>query len=225
MIIRIIQENLILSIAFFCVFLLILLQELFLLELFTYLFYLRPMPELILAVLVFRRLSDLNGRLLFFALLFGFAGSLVMALKEIINPQLFVVGLSLFLIGHIFYILLFARQFLFRTSRVPIALLIFCYSIFMLIFLYPYLTEKNMHIPVYLYILIITLMAVFASFRSAEGRIVLYGVLLFLLSDSLIAISDFVYKFPHAIFLILITYYPAQFLIVTGSIVDARSEG
>ena len=44
------------------------------------------------------------------------------------------------------------------------------------------------------------------------------GSLLFVMSDSMIAINKFFYSFPKASFLIMLTYFPAQYLIMKGLI-------
>jgi uncharacterized membrane protein YhhN len=81
----------------------------------------------------------------------------------------------------------------------------------------------ELRVPVAVYVLVISLMAAQAIGRAAamQGEAnkraawgVALGALLFMLSDSLLAINRFVTPLPLAELWVLVSYYAAQFLIV-----------
>jgi len=63
---------------------------------------------------------------------------------------------------------------------------------------------------------VITAMGIFAALRASKSKIVLYGAIAFIASDSILAINKFMVAVPAADYLVMITYYVAQFLIVYG---------
>ncbi|GAI55818.1 unnamed protein product [marine sediment metagenome] len=78
-------------------------------------------------------------------------------------------------------------------------------------------------IPVFFYIAVITTMGIFAALRASEGKLVLYGALSFILSDSLIAIDKFTISVPASSYVIMTTYYLAIFLIAYGYVRSDRA--
>jgi uncharacterized membrane protein YhhN len=74
---------------------------------------------------------------------------------------------------------------------------------------------------VLVYALVITLMALSALFRYGRTTIksfalVFGGSVLFMMSDSILAVNKFIEPVRHADFWIMLTYIGAQFLIVSG---------
>ena len=75
----------------------------------------------------------------------------------------------------------------------------------------------DMLIPVAAYLVIILGMGIAAALGTTNQNLVIAGALLFILSDSLIAINRFVAPVPMASYFIMITYYLAQLCITSGS--------
>lgn len=126
----------------------------------------------------------------------------------------FVVGLSAFLIGHVFYLAGFFTQWQFTKLRaifiVPIAL----YGVVMGSILAKALQDAGdaaLMLPVLLYILVISTMA--WSAIMSGNKFTIAGSLLFVISDSILAWNMFVEPVPSSHLLIMSTYYGAQFLI------------
>jgi len=178
-------------------------------------FVVKVIPALSLAVLAFIAVSGSRGKLLFISLLFCAAADIAL---ELASGKYFVVGLGLFLIAHIFFIITFYRDFKFTTSRIPVIILLIVYSMMMAFILTPSL--KEMALPVYIYMTAITLMGIFASLRSAKNDFTLFGAIAFIVSDSIIAINKFMMPVPAADYAIMITYDLALFLIVYGFLKD-----
>ena len=105
------------------------------------------------------------------------------------------------------------RDFEPRWPRVPVAAFVVACAAAAGYFLAPGL--HDLAIPVYVYLGVVTLTGVFAAFR-AGSPLVLYGVLLFIASDSLIAFDEFHTSICHVEYYVMVTYYLAQFLIVYG---------
>jgi len=174
-------------------------------------FVIKAIPIVSLSVLAFRTVTGLRGKLLFVALLFSAAGDVALALEA---GKYFIVGLGLFLIAQIVYVVTFSRDFKAQKSRIPIIVGLAIYALIMAFILTPSLGE--MAVPVYFYLVVITAMGIFAALRASKTRLVLYGALSFIASDSILAINKFLVPVPAADYLVMITYYLAQFLIVYG---------
>ncbi len=181
---------------------------------------LKAVPIWMIAAHVFLSLKDRKGRLLFVGVLFGSAGDVVLSTDY---PLSFVIGLGLFLVGHIFYILSFAHQWEFKAWKIAPAAAVLALSTSLSIALTPYL--NGLTIPVYAYVFVISLMVVFAIFRNPPSPAVWIGGVLFLLSDAIIALREFMkMEIPYRAILIMSTYYLAQILIGEGSIQDNRTQ-
>jgi alkenylglycerophosphocholine/alkenylglycerophosphoethanolamine hydrolase len=146
--------------------------------------------------------------LLMLALAFGMGGDIAMAFDS------FLTGLSLFLIGHIFYTLLWCQQLDFsRSWRVlPLFLLMALGAYFLL----PHTGEMRAYVAIYFSV--ITLMAAAASLSRVVNVFGLIGVYSFLLSDFVIGWNRFVDPLSWSPEVIMITYYLAQLLIVLSVI-------
>ncbi|WP_102273408.1 lysoplasmalogenase [Cytobacillus massiliigabonensis] len=126
----------------------------------------------------------------------------------------FLIGLAAFLIGHIFYIIGFFKEWRFSLIRVLSIIPISFYAIFIGHLLTESLIEKGNNaliIPVCLYTIIISTMAWSAIMTGNKWTIT--GSILFVISDSILAWNRFVFDISYASVLIMITYYTAQFFI------------
>lgn len=178
-------------------------------------FVIKVIPVLSLAALAFIAVSSSRGRLLFTSLLFCAAADVALELAE---GKYFVIGLGLFLIAHIMFIVTFSRDIKPQKSQIPVIVMLIVYATMMAFILTPYL--KEMTIPVYIYLTAITLMAIFAAMRGSKNDFTLYGAIAFVVSDSILAINKFMMPVLAADYLIMITYYLSLFLIVYGFLKD-----
>lgn len=149
------------------------------------------------------------------ALVFSWGGDVFLMMND-----MFVAGLASFLIAHIFYITAYQKTGASKGRIKPIELAAFALYGFTLIWvLYPGL--GGMLIPVLAYALVLLTMGVWAFKRRgatviASFRYVSVGVILFVISDSLIAVNKFTFDVPGERLLVMSTYIAAQFLIVQG---------
>lgn len=186
-------------------------------------------PLIVVVLLTWLCLStNLKGRFhkrIFTGLVFALAGDILLMLQSG-RPNFFMYGLIAFLLCHIFYIRAFTLDHKSNPShKTPYflwavgAFAIFCSGLFF--YLQPNLGA--LQFPVLMYAIIICVMALMAVNRYGKVNIfsfklILYGALFFLLSDSALAVNKFAQPIPQSVALIMATYMIAQYLIVYGTI-------
>lgn len=194
-------------------------------------FYLKPLLllPLILWAMTARRVQYRNY--LVAALLFCWLGDIFLLFAGI-SEIYFVIGLSAFLIGHLFYIFLFRKLMVVsgRKSSRNIGLLIgiLIYLIAFIGRMYPYL--GTMFLPVLVYAIVIGTMFYFAGATARTfafkkyGLLLMAGALSFVLSDSILAVNKFYTPLQMSGLLIMLTYIFAQGTIVFACIRDSQSK-
>lgn len=182
---------------------------------------------LLLPALVGYFLSSVKVRNYYFlgALIFCWVGDVLLIFQ---GDLFFIGGLGAFLTGHLLYIFCYrqlryanSNSGLLSTQKMRFSLPIILAGTGLVTILFPYLGE--MKIPVMIYALVITVMAMQALFRygfttSKSFTLIFTGALFFMLSDSLLAINKFMKPLPLASLAIMTTYILAQYLIVEGFI-------
>ena len=175
------------------------------------------LSTLLLAVIGFR-----VDRLLGTALAFSCLGDFLLGVHQLVRldaESLFLLGLGSFLLAHVVYIAMF-RKYRFPIWWKPgpvrllgvLAILIAMGSVLGILWhsLGPLL------FPVVVYSLVLSGMGISAMLADLGTPMAGFGALLFITSDAMIAISKFHGPFPGSGPLIWITYYAAQFLILSG---------
>lgn len=161
-------------------------------------------------------------------LVFSWLGDIALLLEDR-HRLLFIAGLICFLITHICYIIYFSRIRSSATSLLRnqpwLASLVAAYGVSLVWFLYPKLGD--LRLPVIVYATVICTMLLFSLhvYRKVDrltGLLYVCGALLFVLSDSLLAINKFHKPFAGAGVAIMLTYCAAQFCIVKGCIGEKR---
>ena len=147
-------------------------------------------------------------------LAFSTAGDVLLDL----DPRLFAFGLGAFLLAHLTYIGLFARN---RTPGIRLeprhlaaVLLILALSATLSLWIVP--SAGDLAVPVVLYVCALTTMvcaAILARFRQPWVAV---GAILFLISDALLAIHKFKTPVPLHDYLVWGTYYLGQCGIALG---------
>ncbi|HMQ49077.1 MAG TPA: lysoplasmalogenase [Saprospiraceae bacterium] len=164
------------------------------------------------------------------ALLFSFGGDTLLLFVEH-GPRMeifFLLGLASFLVAHLFYIAAFRHLDASRTGLIFQSqwVLVFFAAFLagMLLFLWPGI-PGDMKVPVAVYSTVIVTMAVSAfnlknKLPPAIFRLLFTGVLLFVLSDSLIAVNKFSDKVEigNVRVWIMLTYLAAQYSIIRAVI-------
>lgn len=136
--------------------------------------------------------------------------------------ELFIIGLICFLIMQLSYAVAFNNK-----RRIPknrdylICLGILIIGVAALSVIWPDL--GSMQTSVGLYATSIVLMAIYAYLRHPRLRgykIVLAGMILFIISDMLLGLNKFSDPLPYGQIFVMVTYMLAQYLIVTGEVLS-----
>ena len=151
-------------------------------------------------------------------LLFSLLGDVFL----IFPKQHFAKGLIAFLIGHIFYIIAFIVSTGFHCTvwiYLPIAIV----GIIYLKNIVPYSGKTTL--PLIIYVIIITIMGWMAleglnSIRTTGALFAASGAVLFMISDSILAMNKFRKSFHSAELIILSTYFIAQWFLAFSVIVQ-----
>jgi uncharacterized membrane protein YhhN len=179
-------------------------------------------PLLLIIFLI--NIHDFSNRLhrVFFAgLFFSWAGDVLLEFTAK-NEMFFMLGLGCFLITHIMYIVVFLTtpgKNTITIKRIYLLIPVLVYGAFLVIYLYPHLGE--LRIPVIIYsMVILSMLSVVINSKDKLSQISFYrilgGAVLFVISDSAIAVNKFGQNFQYSDILIMSTYILAQYLILTG---------
>lgn len=159
---------------------------------------------------------------------FGLGGDIFLMIR---GKDLFVAGLGSFLVMQILYIVAFSKTLTpegekdLRSTWWRRALPFAIYGLSFLAILYQPIAgntaSKGLWVPVVAYSICLCSMGVAAAFRKGSVNNgsyswVLVGAVLFILSDSTIALNKFLQHFEAASLLVMTTYAAAQWLIVWG---------
>lgn len=161
------------------------------------------------------------------AIFFSFLGDSFLMYDD--QDQLyFMLGLGSFLLAHVAYIFVY-RQHSFESEasetggiqKARMAFPIILAGTGLVVVLYPRLGE--LRLPVIVYALVLIVMVLNALYRyqrtnSSSYWMVFTGAILFMISDSMIAISKFLEPINNAGIMIMVTYIAAQWLIIKGLI-------
>jgi len=171
-------------------------------------------------------------RLVCLALVFSFLGDIFLIGKSSLN---FILGIAVFLIAQVFYIILFTSIQPFRRSYILFlsvaAFIILCYLFALNYLFWPKVNEQHFVIPVLAYSFVLGLM-LFTSINTFNEKQLsktnkfyfIAGAVLFVASDSMIGLNSFYLPMPLPGFYIMSTYCLAQFLLVSGAIKFIRGK-
>lgn len=173
-------------------------------------------------VLQLRYIRNRLKKWIIFALFFSWLGDVLLMFHDD-HSLFFLLGLSSFLIAHIFYIIFFhfvrIREMI--KSRWYLLMIVALYYAIIIAILSPYLGD--MKLPVRIYAVVISFMFLLAMHmlfikNKTTGLWVMAGALLFVISDSLLAFNKFYQPFEMAGLFVMSTYGLAQLFLTEGAI-------
>ena len=136
----------------------------------------------------------------------------------------FLLGLGGFLLTQVFYTIAFnipkGKSKIFST-RIYQLILVFGYGFLLMWLLYNKLGDYKVPVIIYAIVIHVMLLSALNRFGKVNGvsyMLIAIGAILFIASDSMIAISRFLEKFDFARVLIMTTYVLAQYFIAMGSL-------
>jgi len=159
--------------------------------------------------------TETLNKLFVAGLLFSFLGDVFLLGK---GELYFILGLGFFLTAHVFYIIMVSKH-LVKLQLKQLGLAIFPYLIiFILLLNLLYESLGTMKIPVIIYAITISIfgtvsLLLFLQKKTSANLLLVVGVLIFITSDSILAINLFYKPQPIYPLLIMMTYVLAQFLI------------
>lgn len=180
------------------------------------------MPILAIYFLTATKAVNINLKAwIFLALFFSWVGDVLLMWEES-NSIFFLLGLLAFLIAQIFYIIFFhnirMREYI-RGNALLLLIAIVYYGVLISV-LSPFL--GNLILPVRIYGVFLSFMLLLAmhtifSRNKAAGVWMMVGAILFVISDSLLAINKFYSTIRYAGIIIMLTYGLAQLFITKGA--------
>lgn len=165
-------------------------------------------------------------------LFFSLAGDVAL-LFAAVHELYFILGLLLFLVAHICYIIAF-RSFSKHTqiNHTSTQLILFTLPFIVVSGIVFYILSSRLgtlFYPVLCYVSVITGMGIASALRykhvnNMSFLLIVCGAICFMLSDTLLAFNKFYTPFKFAGISIMASYILAQYLIVEGSIAELKRE-
>lgn len=188
-------------------------------------YFAKPLLLPVLIVLLATATPAVTGkRIMLAALFFSWLGDMFL-LFENKNSLFFIFGLASFLTTHILYIIYFlsirSNQISLLKKQPALIAAVLAYGIVLVWLLFPHLNDLKIPVIVYATVICTMLLCSLHIYLKANRPANTYfvsGALLFVLSDSLLAINKFYQPFALAGVCIMLTYCAAQYFIVTGFI-------
>lgn len=155
--------------------------------------------------------------LLSVAILFSWLGDVVLMFQS--TELYFMLGIGLFLIAQVTYVVVL-RQATSQGVKVGLARIL-PFLVYGVLLFYILLPAGAFTVPIIVYGLVLLLMMIMAYARKGSTspksfRLAFAGSVLFVLSDSILAINAFKTPLPYAGLLIMSTYCAAQYLLAKG---------
>lgn len=174
---------------------------------------LKAIPVSTLMVLVLRDMRGFARICLAGALLGSLCGDIMLDLPY---ANVFIFGLVAFLVGHLFYTVLFFRYAKSPDgfNKVTIAGLVLFAGVMIWIFR---TIPPALYGPVVLYIVVIVTMSIGALLVPAENRLLFWGALLFIASDVVLAVNKFLVVIPYGRVINISLYFIAQLMIIMAA--------
>lgn len=180
-------------------------------------------PSLLVALILYFYFNsaELNPKtkiLTLIALIFSLAGDVLLMFDDQL-PVFFIAGLVAFLLAHVFYIVIFWSE---RNSKINPFGFIVILAMYTIGLFYLLITNLgDLLIPVVFYVIVILMMAVTAFLRQKKVSkisfiFVFLGAILFVISDSILAVNKFYLPIRFSNISIMLTYALAQYFIVLG---------
>lgn len=188
----------------------------------------KPAITIVLLIYLWQKLKDDKKlkRYLILALIFSLAGDIFLLFPNE-NSRYFIGGLLSFLLAHIMYISAFFRLRNFTSTKTFFATMVMLfYAMVIFKFIGGNLGELLPYVIIYMVVLLLMVLTAFVRNNTVleSYTLVFTGAVLFMISDSLLALNKFYSTFAFADLLIMFTYGYAQFLIIYGAVRHRRTE-
>ena len=184
----------------------------------------KALPIWALSATSWKGRADIFSSYVSVGLLFSSAGDMLLELDHDYPGKYFIFGLVSFLVAHLLYINAFRTSTLSYKYANLVFVVVLAYYVGIMRVLLPSM-EEGMVVPVLLYGLAISAMLFFSILRFLSSRTCtkssrlcsLIGSVMFVASDSILAINKFAFPVPDAHFYVMVTYYVGQTYIAAST--------
>ncbi|HUH29236.1 lysoplasmalogenase [Gelidibacter sp.] len=180
-------------------------------------------PSLLTALIIYfnfqsKELTSKTKVMTLTALVFSLMGDVLLMFVDQ-SPNFFMFGLVSFFLAHVFYIVIFWRHRNTKINSIGLISILGIYAIGLFYILRNSLGD--LLVPVLFYIIIILIMVITAFLRQGKVSkisfiLVFLGAILFVISDSILALNKFYIPLRFSSISIMLTYALAQYFIVMG---------
>ena len=180
-------------------------------------------PSILMALIIYffiqsKSISTKMRIMTLAALSFSLSGDILLMFVDQ-SANYFMLGLVSFLLAHVFYIVIFLMRRNPEINPSAVISILILYAIGLFYLLNDRLVE--LLIPVIIYMLVILIMVITAFLRQRKVSqksfiLVFLGAILFVISDSILALNKFYMPLKFSGLTIMLTYGLAQFFIVRG---------
>ncbi|RXJ45829.1 lysoplasmalogenase [Gelidibacter gilvus] len=180
-------------------------------------------PSLLTALIIYfyvqsKELTSKTKVMTLAALVFSLMGDVLLMFVDQ-SQNFFMFGLVSFFLAHVFYIVIFWKRRHTKTNSAGLITILVVYAIGLF-----YLLRNSLGdllIPVIFYIIIILIIVITAFLRQEKVSkisfiLVFLGAILFVISDSILALNKFYMPLRFSSISIMLTYALAQYFIVLG---------
>lgn len=181
-------------------------------------FVLKLLPSVVL-LLFLLKLKGADKVYMIIALVFCASGDVFL---DVSRENLFMGGLISFALAHLIYFIYFLRSYT-KPDLKKVLILVILLVYGLVLGWYLKAAPEKLQIPVWIYLGIIILMAMAAVTAHNVHYLLYIGVIVFILSDTVLAINKFIVSFGFATPLNITLYFVSQYCIVMG-IVKARAK-
>jgi len=183
-------------------------------------FAVKSLPIFVLITIAWTQLSGSLRLSVVAALIASAAGDIFLALTF---ERSFIFGLGAFLVAQLIYAVTFVvnrSKLESPANRVILSTAILGFATLMAFYILP--STNELFIPVTAYLGVITFMGISAALSNMH-KITVIGALSFIASDAILAQSIFKEPLPFSSFLVMTTYYFAQYLILKGIVLKQQT--
>lgn len=178
-------------------------------------------PIISLLFFAFINIPGSRGKLIVSGLFFSAIGDVFLSIS---GKGFFIYGLAAFGLAHIMYIFALSKLPEWKRKRMIFSMVFVLYGLFIGFWLFPNIIDNGRFIPVVIYFFLLMSVGISAVLGRNNHFLIIPGAFLFMISDSVIAVNIFITKVPNSSFWIMLTYYPAQFLITYGASLKSIKE-
>lgn len=174
------------------------------------------LPIMVLIFVAITQLDCAKKKLIILGLVCSAAGDFFLDYDRV---NFFMLGLGAFFIAHLNYL---AALYPLKNQKKALTIVYSLYGVAMFSLISGGLGE--LFVPVLAYMAILLLMAVFTLLSVKSNKWLMLGGLSFVLSDSLIGIDKFYQSIVGAHYLIMLSYYFAQFALLKGFLLAQQKD-